>query len=172
MLGIPAKEIMSAPARTLYDVDTIGNVMALLRETRHNGFVVVSRGSGTCKGMILRNQLIVLKHRRFGGTPSDPVSRDLLDLAAFAPNLQSKVKELSEIEDIVALVDSESAVDMRSYMNPASITVSENCPISRCYMLFRGMGIRHLPVVSDESAKVVGIISRKLLMTDFQQDLY
>ena len=41
----------------------------------------------------------------------------------------------------------------------------------RCYSLFRGMGIRHLPVVNDDH-QVIGIITRKELMTDFSQDLY
>ena len=56
-------------------------------------------------------------------------------------------------------------------MNVAPVTVSPLCPIARCYTLFRGMGIRHLPVVDDNN-RVVGIITRKELMTDFAQDLY
>jgi chloride channel 7 len=56
-------------------------------------------------------------------------------------------------------------------MNMAPVTVSPNCPIIRCYQLFRGMGIRHLPVVDDHN-QVLGMITRKELMTDFQQDLY
>ena len=64
-----------------------------------------------------------------------------------------------------------TVLDVRAYMNPATITVSPKCPISRCYTLFRGMGIRHLPVV-DDSNKPLGMITRKELMTDFAQDLY
>ena len=179
MEGMTAKEVMSSPAQTLYEVDTLANIMALLRSTKHNGFVVVSE-SGACRGMILRNQLIVLlKHGRFGGTVKDTIARprgktvleeDLLDLSAFAPSLQSKMLGLDDAEKIIADVDPASAMDLRSYMNPASITVSGDCPITRCYNLFRGMGIRHLPVVSN--GRVVGIITRKELMTDFSQDLY
>jgi CBS domain-containing protein len=64
-----------------------------------------------------------------------------------------------------------ACIDLRAYMNPAPIMVTGKCPIARCYTLFRGMGIRHLPVVDDDHS-VIGIITRKELMTDFSQDLY
>ena len=43
-------------------------------------------------------------------------------------------------------------------------------PVTRVFRLYRGLGLRHLPVV-DVDNKVVGMITRKEIRTDFSHDL-
>ena len=82
--------------------------------------------------------------------------------------LQSKQRSIDNLE-----IDApgNSIVDLRPYLNPASVTVTELCPVARCFALFRALGIRHMPVLSLDH-HVVGIITRHEVSTDFSKDLY
>ena len=178
---------MTKPCVCIKEVDTVHNILQILRTTTHNGFAVVSNEGGHFRGMMLRNQLIkLLQHDRFSDQGLDKVlsngagndlprtgykSGELLPLEEFCPTLQSKNLPLEPLQTLQNRVDENTVLDSRPYMNIAPVTVSPNCPIIRCYQLFRGMGIRHLPVVNDHN-QVLGMITRKELMTDFQQDLY
>jgi CBS domain-containing protein len=83
-------------------------------------------------------------------------------------SLQSKQMQVEKL-DIDAPVD--AILDLRPYINPATVTVTELCPVARCFALFRALGIRHMPVLSLDH-HVVGIITRHEVSTDFSQDLF
>jgi len=77
------------------------------------------------------------------------------------------------VSDIVHLLESvpeTAVVDLRPYMNRGPIVVTEITPILRAYGIVRGMGTRHIPVVNDQM-EPIGMITRKELMSDFQNDL-
>ncbi len=67
--------------------------------------------------------------------------------------------------------DGDAILDLHPVMNPVPITVQRQCPLSRVFTLFRSLGMRHL-VVTDDTNEVVGIISRKEIMSSFDQDLF
>eukprot|EP00850_Spirogloea_muscicola_P007472 SM000038S14285 [mRNA] locus=s38:72646:80165:+ [translate_table: standard] len=54
----------------------------------------------------------------------------------------------------------DTALDLRPYMNHAPLAVRKECSAQRAYVIFRNLGLRHLPVV-DSEGRVVGIITRK-----------
>ena len=54
-------------------------------------------------------------------------------------------------------------VDLRPYMNPVPFSVRETSPLTRVFLLFRTMGLRHLPVI-DIDNKILGIITRENLV--------
>jgi len=54
-------------------------------------------------------------------------------------------------------------IDLRPYMNPVPFTIRENSPLTRVFLLFRTMGLRHLVVV-DIDNKIQGMITRKNLV--------
>eukprot|EP00850_Spirogloea_muscicola_P003904 SM000016S01892 [mRNA] locus=s16:383439:390810:+ [translate_table: standard] len=54
----------------------------------------------------------------------------------------------------------DTALDLRPYMNHAPLAVRKECSAHRAYVIFRNLGLRHLPVV-DSEGRVVGIITRK-----------
>ena len=56
---------------------------------------------------------------------------------------------------------------MRPYMNTGPYIVYAFTKLSKVFRLYRAMGLRHLPVV-DHNNYVVGMLTRKELMTDFK----
>ena len=61
-------------------------------------------------------------------------------------------------------------IDFRPFMNPAPFSVQTVTPLTRVYRLYRGIGIRHLPCVNSDN-EVEGIITRRILRTNFKNDL-
>ena len=57
-------------------------------------------------------------------------------------------------------------INIRPYMNSGPYVVYLNSKLSKVFRLYRAMGLRHLPVI-DEDNYVVGMLTRKELMTDF-----
>lgn len=55
-------------------------------------------------------------------------------------------------------------------MNPGPYVVYTNSKLSKVYRLYRAMGLRHLPVIN-RSNEIMGILTRKELMTNFNEDL-
>ena len=68
-----------------------------------------------------------------------------------------KYPQIEEIE----LNESDMAawVDVRNYMDTAPYAFNESSSISRCYRLFRTMGLRHL-IITDNQHHVTGIVTR------------
>ena len=56
-------------------------------------------------------------------------------------------------------------LDILPYVNVSAVTVGGQCSSLRAYMLFRTLGLRHLPVL-DERGRAVGILTRKELLRD------
>lgn len=60
----------------------------------------------------------------------------------------------------------QAVLDLRPYMDAGAVTVTESCPVTQCFELFRALGLRHLPVLSVDH-RAVGIITRQELTTDY-----
>jgi CBS domain-containing protein len=56
-------------------------------------------------------------------------------------------------------------LDLRSYVNRSGVSVPIHFSAMRTFMMFRTLGLRHLPVV-DEHNHVVGIVTRKELLDE------
>merc|ERR1711998_698291 len=59
------------------------------------------------------------------------------------PSLDMVKAELNE-------ADYSMSLDLNPYINTAVYTVPENATMRRAYLLFRTMGLRHMPVVDEE----------------------
>ena len=195
--GKCARDVMVTPVISLQRTVKVGVVLPILRSTTHNGFPIID-DDGRCIGLILRNQIVVmLRERAFarvveGGVDDETdaaaaaaAAPPLLATSAFATTLSSRVFELAESSGSVADADdgamlelpnnlsredAEMTLDLRPYYNTAPYMVQDCWPLARVYRLYRCMGVRHLPVV-DRECKLVGILSRKELQTDFTVDL-
>jgi len=110
---------------------------------------------GTFQGIILRHQLITLLRKRNFISMTDRL-RDYLTTDDFResyprhPSIQS-----------IHLTDAERELycDLRPYMNLA-YTVSHRSTLPRIFAMFRGLGLRHLVVVTDRN-EVLGMVTRK-----------
>ena len=69
-------------------------------------------------------------------------------------------RSLDEVESRLDAADLESKIDLVPYMNRGCYTVPEHAALTRVYMLFRTMGLRHLPVLNVDG-DIVGVITRK-----------
>ena len=60
-------------------------------------------------------------------------------------------------------------INLQPLMDAWPYVVFEGASLSRVYRLYRGLGVRHLPVINTDNV-VVGILSRKELRTDWKGD--
>lgn len=166
MFHLKAKDIMTAPAKVLPVKCTVREATELLDSCRHNGFPVVIPGDKPrYVGMIMRNQItIMIEKGAFGPEPEDK-----LHLTDFGTTLQSKYSTISDPRILAGVLDKE--LYFKTVMNPVPISVQAGCPLSRVFTLFRSLGIRHLCVVDDENSPL-GMITRKEIMSSFDQDLF
>ena len=159
MESMNADEVMSKPVVTLRAVETIGRVVEVLKTTAHNGFPIIENSErGIFRGLILRNQLIVmLREGCFGGSVGEALDNrhgpgggangggggagggaggsvghvERLELEHFAASLQSKTIPIDTVEPMLQEHPPDTAMDLRPYMNPAPIMVTAKCPIAR-----------------------------------------
>lgn len=166
-------------------------MLRVLGSCGHNGFpIVTAEAPHRFVGMVTRNQLaVVINHRAFGDASK---ALNQVSFVDFATSLQSQKQGLSTKH--LTGNDMLAEIHMRVWMNPVPVSVQEGCPLTRVYTLFRSLGIRHLyvcawscvpgclvpsadhwflvrRVVTDSGNQVSGIITRKEIMSSFNQDL-
>ena len=61
---------------------------------------------------------------------------------------------------VLSREDMDKFIDLRPYYNPYPLSVQDRTTVSRCFRLFRAVGLRHMPVVN-KYGETVGMISRK-----------
>ncbi|CAG9856947.1 unnamed protein product [Phyllotreta striolata] len=162
--NIYASEVMSHPVVTLKCVENVGHIVELLKLSTYNGFPVVDppltdqsevTTYGRIRGLILRSQLIVILKRKIFNETSD--DWDNIDVSIF----RNEYPRYPTIEDLSISDDEKTySVDLRPFMNPSPYTVLHSASLPRMFRLFRGLGLRHLPIVND-SNEVIGMVTRK-----------
>merc|ERR1712113_59611 len=70
---------------------------------------------------------------------------------------------VEDVKRALAEEDYRKMLDLRPYTNQGCFTVPEHASATRCFRLFRSMGLRHLPVLGSDH-EVVGIITRQSLL--------
>lgn len=161
--NIYASEVMSHPVVTLKSVENVGHIVELLKLTTYNGFPVVDppltdqaeiTTYGRIRGLILRDQLIVILQKKIFNETYDgwTVSSSLFhDNYPRYPTINEC--QISEEEKTFS-------IDLRPFMNPSPYTVLHSCSLPRMFRLFRALGLRHLPIVTDTN-EVIGMVTRK-----------
>jgi chloride channel 7 len=159
-------EVMSQPVITIYEIDRISTIVHILKSTKHNGFPVVSR-EGHLRGLILRKTLCsLLKYKAYSVPTGEPASdgSDGIEVAPVSTvaydSLERTYPDFPDISSI-KLSDKEMTywLDVRIYMDSAPYVCNSKATINKAYLLFRTMGLRHMPVV-DNDLNVVGIVTR------------
>lgn len=169
-----ANEVMSHPVTVLRTVERVDRIMQILQYETHNGFPVVDNYDpyapversnleriqtfGTYRGMILRNQLLVLlKMKAFN---------EREDLYHTIRNFRNKDfrEEYPRFQPIhkinVSPREREMHIDLTHFMNAGAYTVAYNSTYPRIFRLFRALGLRHVTVIDDKH-RVCGIVTRK-----------
>ena len=157
-------EIMTNPVVTLQEVDKVSRVMHVLTTTSHNGFPVINE-QGQLRGIILRRTLCSLLTFKAYSVPTGQPNKDnkIEIIAASTVAFDTLERTYPNFPDVssIKLTEVETGywLDVRPYMDHAPYMVSQETTLSRCYNMFRTMGLRHLPIVDGE-LKVIGIVTR------------
>ncbi|KAF7265234.1 chloride channel protein 7 isoform X1 [Rhynchophorus ferrugineus] len=162
--NIYASEVMSHPVVTLKCVENVGHIVELLKLTTYNGFPVVdpplsdqneNPTYGKIRGLILRSQLIVILDKKLFNETSD--NWDTISAEVF----RDQYPRYLHINDIsISEMEKSFSVDLRPFMNPSPYTVLHSTSLPRMFRLFRGLGLRHLPIINDIN-EVIGMVTRK-----------
>eukprot|EP00828_Plagiopyla_frontata_P014462 TRINITY_DN1897_c0_g1_i14.p1 TRINITY_DN1897_c0_g1~~TRINITY_DN1897_c0_g1_i14.p1 ORF type:complete len:463 (-),score=49.41 TRINITY_DN1897_c0_g1_i14:183-1571(-) len=176
---LEARDLMSYPVMCFQQHETIGHIMEMIfpkneEEKPHNGFPVVNENNKLI-GLILRNHLIIIlkNYDKIFMDQNQDISTGKLSILDFATKMSSRVLGTKQ-EDLpnknILDLNRHKRINLGVYMNACPYTVYANSKLTKVFRLYRGMALRHVPVINLEN-EVVGIITRKELMTDFQQDL-
>jgi len=150
MLVMQAEDVMKRrhDLVTFDQVVTVGRIMDVLKSCHHHGFPVLEEG-GHFLGLIKRDTLkqVLWRGKNFNCF-QDP-GQDLAEPSPMVPFKEERTHQtVDALASALATEDLELMVDLRPYVNEGCYTVPEHASVTRVYKLFRGMGLRHLPVVS------------------------
>ncbi|XP_076626274.1 chloride channel protein 7 isoform X2 [Colletes latitarsis] len=163
--NIYVSEIMSHPVVTLKTVENVGHIVELLKCVTFNGFPIVDppnsdqteiHSYGQFRGLILRSQLIVLLQNKIFNEQADNWEANL-SIKMF----RNEYPRYPTIDQVTLTeIEKTYTIDLRPFMNPSPYTLQHSAALPRTFRLFRGLGLRHLPVLNDTN-EVIGIITRK-----------
>ena len=175
---LPVAKVMSPTV----DVIPLGETSVLsltkfLKGSKANAFPVVEQvggggGGGSSgaaravfRGMLLRKHLLclmklpggtVLKYEDLEGLDNEYVHTfSEREEGRIIQNAEAKVKESNNV--------AVPTISIEPYMDVSAMSVREDCPTSRAFLVFRSLGLRHLTVV-DKMNTPVGMITRKDLL--------
>lgn len=163
---IYASEVMSHPVVSFTSMENVGHIVDVLKKYSYNGFPVVdicmkddinSVSNDRLRGLVLRSQLIVLLQNKCFNE-NELTDWGQFDINANIRNEYPRYPAIDEVE--LTDEDRRCSMDLRPFMNPSPYTLPHSASLPRMFRLFRALGLRHLPIVSDVN-EVVGMVTRK-----------
>ncbi|XP_073974772.1 chloride channel protein A-like isoform X7 [Rhodnius prolixus] len=159
---IPVRNIMNKNVVALPQVTTVGAIVHVLKNTKHNGFPVVDpdfsseedgfESYGQLLGLVLRiNLIIILKHRLYA-SESFEENLNVLRNNAGRGEMDFKLQDIKHLKE-----EEDNTVDLGRFMHTSPFFVQTETSFSTVYSLMTRLGMRHLLVVnqSNESKLIV-----------------
>ncbi|KAJ9530837.1 hypothetical protein QJQ45_028717 [Haematococcus lacustris] len=150
----------------------VGHLVAVLKACHHNGFPVMhtaADGNSAILGVLLRQHLLLLLStgRAFQSTPGAGEASSRVASSYSITDFHKPVSSPGlSIQDITLSTEQLALyLDLGPYVNHSVHVVQEDASLSKCYTLFRSLGLRHLCVVPRAHA-VVGMLCREDLLPD------
>ncbi|CAE7335077.1 Clcn7 [Symbiodinium necroappetens] len=166
LLDLRAMDIMAREVKTLPACAPVKQLVGLLQDESHNhhGFPVIDMPSGVFLGLIRRSELLHILER---GKKFAFYANRQGTFGAREDLVHPMVYKLSpdEILNQISEEDLDKQVNLIPYMNRAAYTVPHKASVLRCFAIFRSIGLRHLPVL-DEQSRIRGMITRKDLLLE------
>lgn len=163
-IQLKARDVMTSDIMTLEPVETVENIFKIVSSCEHHGFPVINPNGGKFVGMVKRITLMQVLWRGKELNVFQAASGDLENPPPVVPYKDARRKRpIDQIRGNLTEDDFLKRIDLRPYVNQGCYTVPEYAALTRVYMLFRGMGLRHLPVLS-AGGHCVGMITRKDLI--------
>ncbi|XP_062078160.1 putative chloride channel-like protein CLC-g isoform X1 [Humulus lupulus] len=179
MRQLTVGDVVTGPLQVFRGIEKVGNIVHILRSTKHNGFPVIDEPpvsqAPVLFGIILRAHLItLLKKKSFLATPvltgSDAFK--LYSSGDFAKRGSGNGEKLDDIE--FTEEELEMFLDLHPFTNASPFTVVETMSLAKALILFREVGLRHLLVIPKICSRspVVGILTRHDFMPEHILSLY
>ncbi|GMI97651.1 chloride channel G [Hibiscus trionum] len=174
MRQMTVADVVSGPLQLCHGIEKVGNIVHILKTTRHHGFPVIDASphseSSVLYGLILRAHLIaLLKKKSFLSTPIRLGVDDAFRHFSADDFAKRGLGNVDKIEDI-ELTDEEMEMflDLHPFTNASPYTVVETMSLAKALVLFREVGLRHLLIIPKVSgrAPVVGILTRHDFMPE------
>jgi len=166
-----ATDAMQTNVICFHAIERVSRIVEVLKNTKHNGFPVVSKDSDdkskTYRGFILRKQLLILIHCKQYYPADSSGASGMIDYEYYMSQMNHSWK-LEHVQ--LPPLDSQKdfALDLRPYMDKSQVIIQHTFSFMDAYRLFSTQALRHLPVVN-EYFQVVGIFTRHdLLKFHFQ----
>jgi len=167
-LTIQAGHVMETCLKVVEPQMTVRDLLQVLGGCKHNGFPVVESSSWRFLGLVQRNSLhhLLQSGKAHGAFRVHGESeRGIVPFEVMAGKGYPDCESFEAVRESLELEDLEKVVDLTPYMNSGCYTVPTEAVMARCFMLFRTMGLRHLPVVGKD-LKLQGMITRKDLILE------
>ncbi|XP_044464562.1 putative chloride channel-like protein CLC-g [Mangifera indica] len=173
MRQLTVADVVMGPLQFFHGIEKVGNVVHVLKTTRHNGFPVIDEHPASEKtvlyGLILRAHLLtLLKKKAFLSTP-EPVGIEAFTQFSAVDFAKRGSGNVDNIEDIhLSLEEMEMFLDLHPFTNASPYTVVETMSLAKALVLFRAVALRHLLVIPRTSGRspVVGILTRHDFMPE------
>jgi len=167
MFAIEARHVMSQEDRveTLDRITTLEDLVRILTETKHSMYPVVLK-DGSYVGMLKRDVICALLHGAHDQILQ--VNPETTQAMASWDVIQDQFPTYPDIAQATQgwMTDKHRSmyVNLLPYANTNAFTVQDNTCMQKVYTLFRGMGLRCLPVLGLGTNRVVGTITRQDLL--------
>ncbi|KAK0572376.1 hypothetical protein LWI29_030702 [Acer saccharum] len=181
MRQLTVADVVTGPLRLFNGIEKVGNIVHVLKTTRHNGFPVIDEHplspSPVLYGLIRRDHLLtLLKKKAFLSAP-EPEATGMDAFRQFSAGDFAKRGSgyFDNIEDIdISSEEMEMFLDLHPFTNASPYTVVETMSLAKALTLFREVGLRHLLVIPKLSGRspVVGILTRHDFMPEHILDLH
>ncbi|GAB2232599.1 hypothetical protein Droror1_Dr00011640 [Drosera rotundifolia] len=173
MRQLTVSEVVTGPLQYFHGIEKVGNIVHVLRKTRHNGFPVVDESPYSEQpvlfGLILRTHLIVLLKKKAFLTA--PVSTGIDSFQQLTPvDFAKRGSGKTDMVEDIDLTDEEMEmfIDLHPFTNASPYTVIESMSLAKALILFREVGLRHLLIIPKYPGgfPVAGILTRHDFMPE------
>lgn len=157
MRQLTVSNVVTGPLQLLSGIEKVGNILHVLRSTKHNGFPVIDEPpiseAPVLFGIILRAHLItLLKKKAFLSSPV-PSNTDAFKQFSSVDFAKRGSGNGDRIEDIeLTEEEMEMFVDLHPFTNASPYTVVETMSLAKALILFREVGLRHMLVIPKVSS--------------------
>lgn len=171
MRQLTVGDVVTGPLHVFNGIEKVGNVVHVLKTTRHHGFPVIDEPpyseSPVLFGLILRSHLIALLQKKpFLVTPMPTDAFKLASTDDFRKRDSSGNVRIEEVE--LFEEEMEMFLDLHPFTNASPYTVVDTMSLAKALILFREVGLRHLLVIPKifNGLPVVGILTRHDFMSE------
>ncbi|KAJ0091336.1 hypothetical protein Patl1_13912 [Pistacia atlantica] len=156
MRQLTVADVVTGPLQFFHGIEKVGNVVHVLKTTRHNGFPVIDEHPVSEKpvlyGLILRAHLLTLLKKKAFLTTPEPVGVEAFTQFSAVDFAKRGSGNFDNIEDIhLSLEEMELFLDLHPFTNASPYTVVETMSLAKALVLFREVALRHLLVIPKTS---------------------